>query len=67
MTTLFSHEAFHDDVGHAFNEMIMMDQLSRMPEESLLRIMQSFPPELLRKAADSRGEHRLDGAFPTVI
>ena len=67
MTTLFSHEAFHDDVAHAFNEVIMMDQLSRMPEDSLLRILQSFPSVLLRKAADSQKAPRLDGATSAVI
>ncbi len=52
MTTVFSHEAFHEDVGHAFNEMILMEQLSRMPEASRLRILQSFPRSLLEAALE---------------
>ena len=53
MTTLFSHEAFHEDVAQAFNEMMLMDQLSRVPEASLLRILQSFPHPVLQQALQS--------------
>lgn len=52
MTTLFSHDAYHDDVGHAFNELLLMEQLSRVPEASLVRILQSFPAPLLKQALE---------------
>ncbi len=50
MTTLFCHEAYHEDVGQAFNEMMLMEHLSRLPEASRLRILQSFPRSLLEAA-----------------
>ncbi len=53
MTTLFSHDAFHDDVAHAFNELMLMEQLSRLPEASLIRSMQSFPEALLERVLDA--------------
>lgn len=53
MATLFSHEAFHDDVGHAFDELMLMDQLSRLPEASLARILQSFPTTIRQQALAS--------------
>ena len=56
MTTLFSHEAFHEDVGHAFNELLLMDQISRLPQASLLRVLQSFPCEVIRQALASGHE-----------
>lgn len=52
MTTLFCQEAFHEDVGHAFDELILMEQLSRVPEASLVRILKSFPPSVLEQALE---------------
>ncbi|WP_421694356.1 hypothetical protein [Aestuariivirga sp.] len=54
MTTILCNEAFHEDVGHAFNELITLDQLTRLPEDSRLRVLQSLPPALLRQALETR-------------
>lgn len=67
MTTLFSHEAFHEDVGHAFNELFLMDQLSKLPEASLMRILQSFPNSLLQQLLASSGEALKAGRSTPVI
>ena len=50
MTTLLSHDTFHDSVGHAFNELLVLEQMSRLPADSVLRILQSIPKPLLQQA-----------------
>jgi hypothetical protein len=71
MTTVLSHEAFHASVGHAFGELLVMEQISQLPPDSILRILQTIPESLLREALAGCGtpsapqaaqaEHR---AFP---
>ena len=48
--TLLSHDAFHASVGHAFAELLAMEQISRLPAESVLRVMQTIPEPLLLQA-----------------
>lgn len=50
MTTVLSHEAFHASVGHAFGELLVMEQISQLPPDSILRILQTIPEPLLREA-----------------
>lgn len=67
MTTLFSHEAFHEDVRYAFDELLLMDELSRLPEASQLRLLQSFPSHLLRRAiASGRDAAEASSANPVI-
>jgi hypothetical protein len=51
MTNVLSHEAFHRSVGLSFDEMLVMEQLSRLSAESILRVLQSIPEPLLQHAA----------------
>lgn len=50
MSTVLSHEAFHRSVGLAFDELVVREQISQLPAESVLRILQSIPKDLLREA-----------------
>jgi hypothetical protein len=50
MTTVLSHEAFHHSVGHAFGELFVLEQISQLPPENVLRILQTIPEPLLRRA-----------------
>jgi hypothetical protein len=50
MTTVLSHEAFHQSVGHAFGELFVLEQISQLPPESVLRILQTIPAPLLLRA-----------------
>jgi hypothetical protein len=50
MTTLLSQDAFHDSVGHAFDELLAVEQMSRLPAESVLRVLQTIPHPLLLQA-----------------
>lgn len=50
MSTVLSHEAFHPSVGIAFDEMLVREQLSHLPADSVVRILQSIPEHLLRDA-----------------
>lgn len=50
MTTVLSHEAFHASVGHAFGELFVLEQISQLPPDSILRILQTIPEQLLREA-----------------
>lgn len=54
MTTVLSHEAFHHSVGHAFGELFVLEQLSQLPDDSVLRILQTIPAPLLRRAVEDR-------------
>jgi hypothetical protein len=67
MTTLFCHDVFHTDVADAFNELILMEQLSRVPEASLVRILQTFPSSLLERAlepAEGEGQRNFPKPWP---
>lgn len=50
MSTVLSHDAFHESVGHAFNELLVLEQLSQLPPDAVLRVLQSIPETLLRQA-----------------
>lgn len=50
MSTVLSHDAFHESVGHAFNELLVLEQLSQLPPDAILRVLQSIPEALLRQA-----------------
>lgn len=50
MTTLLSHDVFHESVGHAFDELLVLEQISRLPMDGLLRVLQSIPEPLLLRA-----------------
>lgn len=54
MTTVLSHEAFHESVGFAFGELRVLEQMSQLPAESILRILQSIPAPLLLQALAGR-------------
>lgn len=54
MSTVLSHEAFHEDVGHAFNELRALQQIAELPTDSILRILKSIPSPLLRKALEAQ-------------
>ncbi|MFN4143613.1 PilZ domain-containing protein [Aestuariivirga sp.] len=54
MTTVLSQEVFHEDVGHAFNELTILQQIGNLPADSLLRVLQSIPSPLLRKALEKQ-------------
>ena len=64
MTSLLSHEAFHESVGHSFDELLMLDQMSRLPAESIARVLQSIPEPLLQQAMASRQGAAAGGARP---
>ena len=50
MTTVLSHDAFHASVSHAFGELLVLEQMSQLPPESVLRVLQSIPRALLEQA-----------------
>lgn len=52
MTTTLSHDTFHEDVGHAFNELLTLHQFATLTEESRLRVLKSLPTALLQQALD---------------
>jgi hypothetical protein len=52
--TVLSHEAFHPNVGLAFDELLLLAQLSQLPDDSVRRILQSIPEPLLREALTGR-------------
>jgi hypothetical protein len=54
--TLLSHEAFHPSVALAFDELLLLAQISQLPEDAVLRILQSFPEPLLRQALAGIGQ-----------
>ena len=53
MTTVLSHEAYHHSVGWAFGELLVLEQMSQLPPDSVLRVLQSIPQPLLRHALAS--------------
>lgn len=55
MTRVLSHEAFHHSVGHAFGELFVLEQISQLPPENVLRILQTIPEPLLRRALEGCG------------
>jgi hypothetical protein len=50
MTTILSHDAFNASISHAFGELLVLEQISQLPPESVLRVLQSFPRALLEQA-----------------
>lgn len=62
MTSILSHEAFDQSVGHAFGELFVLEQISQLPAESVLRILQSIPEPLLRHALEGCGTGRMPEA-----
>lgn len=56
MSTVLSHEAFHHSVGFAFDELVLLEQISQLPADSVLRILQSIPMPLLRQALAVRAQ-----------
>jgi len=58
MTSILSHDAFHESIAHAFSELLVLEQLSQLTPDSLLRVLQSIPKPLLRQALgeDAAGE-----------
>ena len=40
MTTVLSHEAYHHSVGWAFGELLVLEQMSQLPPDSVLRVLQ---------------------------
>ena len=56
MSTVLSHEAFHPSVTLAFDELLLLAQISQLPEDAVLRMLQSFPEPLLRQALAGRGQ-----------
>jgi hypothetical protein len=50
MSNVLSHEVYHPSVGHAFGELFVLEQISQLPPDSILRILQSIPEPLLRHA-----------------
>ena len=48
--SVLSHGAFHQSIGFAFNEMVLLEQLSQLPPENILRVLQSIPRPLLERA-----------------
>lgn len=54
MSTVLSHDAFHSSVGFAFDELVLREQLSQMPADSLVRILKSIPTPLLEQALGAR-------------
>ena len=56
--TVLSHESFHPSVALAFDELLLLAQISQLPEDAVLRILQSFPEPLLRKALAGQGPIR---------
>lgn len=75
MTSLLSPDAYDVSVGHAFNELLLLEQMSRLPADSILRILQSIPRPLLEQALSGRAAppvevaaravgHREKRAFP---
>jgi len=55
MTTVLSHEAYHHSVGHAFGELLVLEQISQLPPESVLRVLKSIPEQFLRHALANSG------------
>lgn len=55
MTTVLSHEAYHHSVGQAFGELLVLEQISQLPPDSVLRVLQSIPEPLLRHALEGCG------------
>lgn len=54
MSTVLSNEAFHQSVGFAFGELLVLEQISQLPAESILRVLQSIPEPLLQHALAGR-------------
>jgi hypothetical protein len=54
MSTVLSHEAFHPSVGFAFDELLLLEQMSRLPPDSIIRLLQSIPEPMLRDALAAR-------------
>ena len=54
MTTVLSHEAFHESVGFAFGELRVLEQMSQLPADGVLRVLQSIPAPLLLQALAGR-------------
>lgn len=63
MTSLFTHSGLEDCVGQTFAELSVLQQLAALPADSILRILQSIPPDLLREALPAAGD-RLETAAP---
>ena len=38
------------ETRNAFNELLLMDELSRLPVSGLLRVLQTIPPQVLQAA-----------------
>jgi hypothetical protein len=50
MSSVLSHEAYHRSVGHAFGELLVLEQISQLPAESIVRVLQTIPEPLLQRA-----------------
>jgi hypothetical protein len=55
MSSVLSHEVYHPSVGDAFGELFVLQQISQLPPESVLRILQTIPTPLLRQALKGCG------------
>jgi hypothetical protein len=55
MTSILSHNVFHPSIGHAFGELFVLDQISLLPPDSILRILKTIPEPLLRDALAAGG------------
>jgi hypothetical protein len=55
MSSVLSHEAFHHSVGFAFGELLVLEQISQLPAESVLRVLKSIPEPLLQQALAGLG------------
>ena len=67
MTSLLFQDAFHASVGHAFDEMLLLEQMSRLPPDAILRILQSIPEPLLRHALETRAEQARAPEHPGAV
>jgi hypothetical protein len=56
MSNLLSHEVYHPSIGDAFGELLVLEQISQLPPDSILRILQTIPKPLLRHALAGSGE-----------
>ena len=56
MSNLLSHEVYHPSIGDAFGELLVLEQISQLPPDSILRILQTIPAPLLRHALAGSGD-----------
>jgi len=50
MSATTRHAHFDRETRNAFNELLVMDQMSRMPVASILRLLQTIPAPVLEAA-----------------